>query len=142
MKKRLFALSLAIAMVLSCNTTVLAYSDAEMTLEADTTVQPRGSFSGYGHRVTGTGSGSFDVVVTGSTVSAGVTISTTCSDSNSWITFSIEKPDGSMLVSNDHLSGTQEKKYNMLFPKSGTYKVHYQASTGSDNIHIQCWIYG
>jgi len=140
MKKRLFTLSLVIAMLLSCNTTAFAYSGTEVAIE-ENSIQPRGSFSGYGHRVTGTGSGTFDVVVTGSTLSAGVTVSTTCSDPNSWVTFSIEKPDGSKVVSSDTLNCTHEKKYNILFPKSGTYKIHYNASTSSD-IHIQCWIYG
>lgn len=141
MKRRLFAILLVITMLLNLNATAFAHSATETTLYADT-VQPRGSFGGYGHRVTGTGSGTFEVVVSGSSMSAGVTISTTCSSPNSWINFSIEKPDGSTFINNITLRGTEEKKYNIIFPKSGTYKIHYQSYTTSDNIHIQCWIYG
>ena len=88
MKKRIISALLALAMLLSIHTTAFAVNASTLpSPTADTLVEARGNFGGYGHRVTGSGSGTFDVVVTASTLSAGITMSTECSNPNAWVSF-------------------------------------------------------
>lgn len=64
MKKTLFATLLALVLSVSCMTGTVFAAETNSDVDAVTsvsslTVTPIGSFGGYGHRVTGTASGSF-----------------------------------------------------------------------------------
>lgn len=101
------------------------------------------SFGGYGHRVTGTGSGYFEVnAPSGALLSAGITISSECGSSNAFSYISIEKPDGTFFKNDIYLDGNAERKFNFGFPQNGTYKIHYTTYTPDQTVHLQCWIYG
>lgn len=101
------------------------------------------SYGGYGHRVTGTGSGTFTVnCPSGAKAGAGITLRSDCSSSDAYTYISVQKPDGTYFLNNVSLSGTQEKKFQIYFPQNGTYTIHYITYTPGPSVHLQCWIYG
>lgn len=148
MKKTLFATLLALVLSVSCMTGTVFAAETNSDVDAVTsvsslTVTPIGSFGGYGHRVTGTASGSFTVnAPSGASGSAGITLKSDCSSSGAFSYISIQKPDGSYFKNNIYLDGNAEKKLQIYFPKNGTYTIHYNTYTPGSSVHLQCWIYG
>lgn len=148
MKKNFFALVLTLVLSFTCMTgTVFASEnnyDTDTVSAVDTTViSPRGSFGGYGHRVTGTGSGSFTVSApSGANGAAGITLRSDCDSDGAFSYISIQKPDGSYFKNDVYLNGNEEKKFQIFFPQNGTYTIYYTTYTPSSSVHLQFWIYG
>lgn len=70
----------------------------------------------------------------------GITISTESSSNDSIAYITVLRPNGSEFQSGLCLSGTQEKKYTMLFASTGTYTIKYSTYT-TVGMRINCWIY-
>lgn len=134
-------LSFFIIMLASLNLGMHVYA-AESKKEAFA-VESTKAISGYGERYTGTGSGYFEVNVTrNGGGGAGITIKNTCNSSNASVKYSIMKPDGSYLKENIFAPSNSEKKFQMWFTQTGTYKIYYNAYAPDSQIFMQCWIYG
>lgn len=134
-------LSFFIIMLASLNLGMHVYA-AESKKEAFA-VESTKAISGYGERYTGTGSGYFEVNVTGNGGGgAGITIKNTSNAENAFVNYSIMEPDGSYLKENIFVSNNSEKKFQMWFTQIGTYKIYYYAYTPDSQIFMQCWIYG
>lgn len=90
---------------------VLLATMLSLVLLVGTLIPAQAAVSGYGHRVTLTGSGSFTVNVTGSNSSTGgITLknwSTTSSDSFAY--FTVERPNGTKFANNVYVGHNTEK---------------------------------
>lgn len=101
------------------------------------------SFGGYGHRVTGTASGSFEVnCLSGAGLGAGITLKSDCGSDGAFSYISVQKPDGSYFANDIYLDGNEEKQFQIWAPQNGTYTIHYITYTPNQTVHLQCWIYG
>lgn len=151
--KKILSLVLALLMVFSLSVTAFASSEessddvapvSSENLSTDPTVGgTKGNFSGYAHRVCGTGEGTFNVYVTGSTgFSAGLTFKTECNYSTAIAIISIQRPNTGYLLDEFTFTANQEEEFEFYFPTSGTYKVSYTVYDPSGTMHMQCWIYG
>lgn len=144
MRKKLFTALLTLALFIMCMaSTVFAETNYDVGIKYTSFVSTYGSFGGYGHRVTGSGSGSFTVSApSGASGSAGITLRSDCSSNGAFSYISIQKPDGSYFKNNIYLDGNQEKKLQIYFPQNGTYTIYYTTYTPDSSVHLQCWIYG
>lgn len=70
----------------------------------------------------------------------GITIKTESSSTDSIAYITVLKPNGSEFQTGLCFSGTQEKKYTMLFASTGTYTIKYSVYT-TVGMRINCWIY-
>lgn len=150
--KKLFSLFLALLMVFSLSTAAFA-ADVDMADAEEVSMASyigtggaviRGNFGGYNYKdVTGNGSGSFDVVVTGSTgLSAGMTLRFDSSYSEAVAVFTVKRPNTGIIISNLTLSPGEEAEYTFYLPTAGTYKVEYSVYAPGVGGRLHCWIYG
>lgn len=113
-----------------------------LALIMGTSTPAQAAISGYGHRVTTTGSGSFTVNVTGSnSATGGITLknwSTTSSDT--FVYFTVERPNGTKFVNSVYVGHNTERQLTFTNATTGTYKIYYTvyAPNGTELI---CYIY-
>ena len=153
MRKKIFALLLAVVMLFSLSLSAFAAQPDDMYVEEEMVANvinddggTRGSFSGYASKiVSSSGEGSFNVTTTGfPLLSAGLTFKTSCDESDApFVVFSIKRPNGGYILNNAIFDANQEDEFNFLFPTTGTYTVEYDIYVPSGaTVHMQCWIYG
>lgn len=87
--------------------------------------------------------GSFDIY-TPNSGTIGITVKVESSSDNSWAWISIQKPDGSYFVNSKYVDRNTNNGegglYRIYSASSGTYKIHYIAST-TVGMRIMCWFY-
>lgn len=107
-----------------------------------TAIPAQAAISGYGHKVTLTGSGSFTVTVTGTDASkGGITLknwSTTSSDSFAY--FTVERPNGTKFANNVYVDHNSEEKLTFTNATTGTYTIYYTAYA-PNGTELICYIY-
>lgn len=107
-----------------------------------TTKSAQAAISGYGHRVTLTGSGSFTVNVTGKkSATGGITLknwSTTSSDTYAY--FTVERPNGTEFANSVYVGHNTEKKLKFKNATTGTYTIYYIAYAPKGT-ELTCYIY-
>lgn len=142
--KKISTLVLALSIVLSINSTVFAAPlQEDTTSNALTTVEPRGSLSGYGHRYVNSyeNAGSFTVNVQGSgSPWAGCTFKTEGFSSSDGVTLTLLKPDGGQAHAPIPIDGNGEVQFAFLFAGTGNYTVKYGHHGGTAGT-IHCYIY-
>jgi len=147
---RFVGMILAIVLLLSMSTVVFA-TESKVTVQEnsiysteESSIQPRGTLSGYGQGTVSKSNGytTFTVPVSGSySTAAGMTIKTSGnSDAFGYIT--VYKPDGSNYKNQLYFSGNQEDFYQLYFVNGGNYTVTVDFIVPYGNpVTVECWIY-
>ena len=88
-------------------------------------------------------SGSFDIY-TPNSGTIGITVKVESSSDSSWAWIGIQKPNGTYFVNNKYVDRNTNNGegglYRIYSASSGTYKIHYMAST-TVGMRIMCWFY-
>ena len=146
--KKFLAFFLAVVMAFSMSATAFASasgddpSDYPMAELVDSPVIMPRAVAGYAHRVALTGTGSFEVNVTGSmSATAGLTFKTECDSNNAMVVIDIQRPNGIYMLTDSAFGANEERQYGFALATTGKYIIYYNVLAPTDAIHMQCWIY-
>lgn len=151
--KKIFSLILAVVMLFSFNSFVFA--DGPETEEPvgegevdGRVIVPDGvksDLAGYASKfVSASGTGSFTIIVTGSSCwKGGITFKTSCDESPYAVaSISIQRPNGGYIVQNTAFSANQEKYYSFYLATPGTYTIYYDNYIPAGaTMQMQGWVY-
>ena len=151
--KKFLCMILAFVMVFSFNTTAFADGpDAKVPASGELGTQPmivpdgiKSDLAGYASKfVSASGTGSFTIIVTGSSCwKGGITFKTSCDESPYAVaSISIQRPNGGYIVQNTAFSANQEKYYSFYLATPGTYTIYYDNYIPAGaTMQMQGWVY-